>query len=145
MVLIGASIFFIYDIISDIRDASDNYLHLITEGGVFIAITIILFLELKRVYHLKLEVQLEKEKVGALSGELYKIILNKLEEWDLSESEKQVAIFIIKGYSMREIAELRNVKEKTIRQQATSIYSKTGVTGRYELASYFIEDLLRTD
>jgi DNA-binding NarL/FixJ family response regulator len=49
---------------------------------------------------------------------------------------------LIKGLSMREIVFARDVKEKSVRQQATAIYSKAGVSSRYELAAYFIEDLL---
>jgi len=144
LVLVCASVFFLYDIIIDIAESKDNLFHLLTEGCIFISISIILYIEIKRAYKFYLEVLLEKEKVGALSGELFQIILNKFNEWKLSESEKDVAILIINGLSMKEISELRNVKEKTIRQQAASIYSKTGLSGRHELASFFIKDLLRT-
>ena len=40
------------------------------------------------------------------------------------------------------IAALREVKEKTVRQQATSIYAKAGYAGRHELVAHFIEDLM---
>ena len=43
---------------------------------------------------------------------------------------------------MKEIAEARSVKEKTIRHQATSVYAKSGYSGRHELAAHFIEDLM---
>jgi len=43
---------------------------------------------------------------------------------------------------MHEIAEVRHVKEKSVRQQASGIYAKTGLANRYELTSHFIEDLL---
>ena len=43
---------------------------------------------------------------------------------------------------MNEIGELRGVKEKTDRQQATSIYTKSKCPNRHELAAKFIEDLL---
>ena len=141
-VLVCASIFFLYDIITDITKGEDNFLHLFTESCIFISISIILFIEIKRAYKLYMQVLLEKEKVSALSGELYRIITSQFEDWSLSASEKEVALLIIKGFSMKEISELRSVKEKTIRQQATSIYNKTGLSGRHELAAYFIEDLL---
>ena len=41
-----------------------------------------------------------------------------------------------------EISEMRQVKEKTVRQQATQIYAKSGYAGRHELAAHFIEDLM---
>jgi DNA-binding NarL/FixJ family response regulator len=46
---------------------------------------------------------------------------------------------------MREISEAREVKEKTIRQQATSVYAKSGCAGRHELVARFIEDLMSID
>ena len=52
---------------------------------------------------------------------------------------------LIKGLSMKEISFAREVKEKTIRQQATSVYAKSGYAGRHELAAHFIEDLMSHD
>jgi DNA-binding NarL/FixJ family response regulator len=46
---------------------------------------------------------------------------------------------------MKEIAGVRKVKEKTVRQQATQIYAKSGYAGRHELAAHFIEDLILSD
>ena len=51
-------------------------------------------------------------------------------------------IMMLKGLSFREIAELRETREKTVRQQASSVYRKSGVTSRNELAAWFFEDLL---
>jgi len=48
---------------------------------------------------------------------------------------------LVKGLSMKEIADLRHSKEATVRQQATAVYRKAKVEGRQELASYFLEDL----
>jgi DNA-binding NarL/FixJ family response regulator len=43
---------------------------------------------------------------------------------------------------MKEIAEIRNTQEKTVRQQATTIYKKSELSGRQELAAFFLEDIL---
>lgn len=66
----------------------------------------------------------------------------QLERWALSPSEKEVALLLLKGLSLKEIAEIRNTAEKTARAQSTTIYQKSGLTGRSELAAYFLEDLL---
>jgi DNA-binding NarL/FixJ family response regulator len=47
-----------------------------------------------------------------------------------------------KGLSSKEIAVVRAVSERTIREQARSIYSKTGLTGRAALSAFFLEGLL---
>jgi len=37
---------------------------------------------------------------------------------------------------------LRGTAEKTARVQSMAIYSKSGLSGRYELSAFFLEDLL---
>ena len=46
---------------------------------------------------------------------------------------------------MQGIAEIRHVKEKSVRQQSARIYTKANVSNRNELSAYFIEDLLAPD
>jgi DNA-binding CsgD family transcriptional regulator len=62
--------------------------------------------------------------------------------WDLTPAECEVALLILKGLSHREIADARATSERTVRQQALAIYRKAGLTGRAELAAFFLEDLL---
>ena len=62
--------------------------------------------------------------------------------WELTKSEREVALFILKGFSFKEISTIRNTKEKTVRQQASTIYEKSGVEGRHTFAAWFMEDLL---
>ncbi len=141
-VLISAALFFAYDIISDLNAGSDGYSHIIVEIIVCLAITAVLFQELTRVASLKHAVQSEKIKTARLSGELFIVMNKQFSDWGLSPSEHEVALLLIKGMSMKEISEMRQVKEKTVRQQATQIYAKSGYAGRHELAAHFIEDLM---
>jgi DNA-binding CsgD family transcriptional regulator len=66
----------------------------------------------------------------------------QLDHWGLTKSEKEIAFLLIKGFSLKEIAEFRQTTEKTTRGQATSIYAKSGLTGRSQLSAFFLEDLL---
>ncbi|QYK04161.1 helix-turn-helix transcriptional regulator [Shewanella zhangzhouensis] len=66
----------------------------------------------------------------------------QFETWELSPSEKEVGMLLLKGLSLKEIALLRGTAEKTIRQQASAIYKKAGVVGRHGFAAWFIEDFL---
>mgnify|MGYP001163345352 CR=1 FL=1 len=75
------------------------------------------------------------------SGEFAAAVSQQFEEWELTESERDVALLLIKGLSMKEIADSRASKETTVRQQAAVIYRKARVEGRQELAAYFLEDL----
>ena len=66
----------------------------------------------------------------------------QLARWSLTSSEKDVALLLLKGLSLKEIAQLRNTAEKTVRAQSVMIYSKSGLAGRSELSAFFLEDLL---
>jgi len=63
-------------------------------------------------------------------------------KWGLSPAEKEVALFLLKGFSHRDVARLRRVSEATARQQARAIYKKAGIAGRHDLAGFFLEDLV---
>jgi DNA-binding NarL/FixJ family response regulator len=63
-------------------------------------------------------------------------------DWKLTPSEKEVALLMIKGLSTAEIAATRNTKDKTVRQQASTVYAKSGLEGRYALSAWFFEDIL---
>ena len=145
IILASATAFFAYDIIADLLDDSEGLFHILIESLVFLAISIVLFAELRRVSRLKLEVLKERDKTARLSGELLAVMRGQFADWGLSPSECEVALLLIKGLSMKEISSAREVKEKTIRQQATSVYAKSGYAGRHELAAHFIEDLMSHD
>lgn len=76
------------------------------------------------------------------SGAFSEMLENYFSEWRLTHSEKDVALFAIKGLSIAKIAQIRDTKEGTIKAQCNAIYRKAGVTGRPQLLSVFIEELM---
>ena len=62
--------------------------------------------------------------------------------WNLTEAEREVALLLLKGLTHKEVSTVRAVSERTVREQARSIYSKAGLTGRAALSAFFLEDLL---
>src|SRR4030095_7080120 len=62
--------------------------------------------------------------------------------WHLTEAENEVALLLLKGLSLKEIAQVRATSERTVRAQARSLYGKSGLTGRAALSAFFLEDLL---
>lgn len=62
--------------------------------------------------------------------------------WGLSDAEAEIGLLLLKGLSLHEIADLRQTSERTVREQARSVYRKGGLSGRNQLAAYFLEDLL---
>lgn len=82
-----------------------------------------------------------RRRATRYSQEFSAAVAQQFAEWGLTESEQEVAILLIKGLSMKEIAVHRSSKETTVRQQAVSVYRKAKLEGRQELASFFLEDL----
>ena len=66
----------------------------------------------------------------------------QFERWQLTAAEREVALLLLKGLSHKEIAVLRDTSERTIRQQAQSIYGKSNLSGRAALSAFFLEDML---
>lgn len=79
-----------------------------------------------------------KELVSGLAS----AIDRQFERWQLSPAEREVGLLLLKGLSHQEVADLRGVSERTVRQQARSLYKKAGLSGRADLSAYFLEDLL---
>ena len=69
-------------------------------------------------------------------------IEGQFSRWNLTEAEREVALLMLKGLSHKEIATVRAVSERTVREQSRSVYSKSGLTGRAGLSAFFLEDLL---
>ena len=84
---------------------------------------------------------LMSDYVQGIRKQLGEIIVRQFDEWRLTTSEKEVGLLLLKGLSLREIAAVRNTLEKTVRQQASDIYKKAGLSGRHAFAAWFIEDL----
>lgn len=79
------------------------------------------------------------------SGAFMDLLMQRFDEWGLTPAEKDVALFAIKGMSTAEIATLRATSEGTVKAQTNAIYRKAEVSGRAQLLSLFIEDLMRDE
>lgn len=86
-----------------------------------------------------------EERLRRASGAFMDLLEERFVEWGLTPSERDVALFAIKGMSTAEIAGLRSTSEGTVKAQTNAIYRKAGVTGRPQLLSLFIDDLMRED
>jgi DNA-binding CsgD family transcriptional regulator len=69
-------------------------------------------------------------------------IEKQFSRWNLTEAEREVALLLLKGLSLKEVASVRATNERTVRAQARTLYSKAGLTGRAALSAFFLEDLL---
>ena len=61
--------------------------------------------------------------------------------WQLTPAEREVALLLLKGRGHKQIAAATGRSERTVRQHAVSVYQKSALQGRAELAAFFLEDL----
>ncbi|WP_420934514.1 helix-turn-helix transcriptional regulator [Alteromonas sp. A081] len=145
----------IADLSADVSDDA-SVTHLIQES-ILILISSALFLFLifdirqrsNDAKALKAELAASSAREQKVTAELQqskqhflKAIQAQFDVWGLTPSEKEVAMFLLRGLTLLEIAEMRSTSEKTIRHHASAIYRKADCKGRHELAALFFENLI---
>ncbi len=83
-----------------------------------------------------------KSQLRVASGAFMDLLEDAFREWKLTPAERDVALFAIKGLTTQEIAAMRDTSEGTVKAQTAAIYRKAGVSGRPQLLSLFIDDLM---
>ncbi len=137
-----AASFFAYDIFSDATVEADRDVHFYLELVVFVMIIAHLVVEARKLLRMSTELDREKTRNANLSGSLQCYINEQFIQWRFSASETEIAWLMLKGFSFKEIAGFRQVKEKTVRQQASIIYTKSKNKNRSEFNSFFYEELI---
>ena len=69
------------------------------------------------------------------------IIMRNAPQWGLSLAEADVAIFVVKGFSNAEIADMRGCAIATVKSQLGRIYSKSGLESRYQLIAFVTDEV----
>jgi DNA-binding CsgD family transcriptional regulator len=144
-----------FDIFTDSKEGVVLW-HVITEGSIGVIALAGVFYLLRGTVNLRHRLEKEIEDFSAFKREsdlwradsrkyvdgLARAIDQQLSKWKLTTAEKEVAFLLLKGLSLKEVAEVRNTTEKTARVQSIAVYSKAGISGRSELSAFFLEDLL---
>lgn len=143
------------DVVADARAGSPPG-HLLLEGGIIAAALAgagLMWGELvaarRRARALQRDLHTAEASLARFRAEsqehlrgLGAAIDRQFERWGLSPAEREVALLLLKGLSHKEIAGLRATSERTVRQQSLAVYRKAGLSGRADLAAFFLEDLL---
>jgi DNA-binding NarL/FixJ family response regulator len=155
LTLLCVGTFEVYDIISDLSEG-ESLTHLAVECVIAVAVFSAVITSSLRTRKLKLEAKHAhanaalsaaeaihwKKEASQFAAGVSEAIDKQFQRWNITVAEKEVALLLIKGLSLKEIAEVRSVSEKTVRSQAVTVYSKSGTAGRAELSAFFLEDLL---
>ena len=162
LALLITSIFALVDIIVDMNEGV-SHMHLIHEGALWLMSFVgaifqyrIINWQYKEIHEFRAKIaELDelnlalkndqdqfKKKISHLSDEFLSYIDEQFNTWTFTRSEKEIALLLIKGLSMKEIADIRGSNENTVRQQSSQIYKKSRLSGRMELSAFFLDDLL---
>lgn len=95
----------------------------------------------ENIQSLDSKLKMSSQEIELHKSSLDNVLKNYFETWGLSKSEEDVCFYLIKGLAIKEIAQLRNTSERTVRNQATIIYDKANVAGRHELAAVFLNSI----
>ena len=82
------------------------------------------------------------DQLKVASGAFAELLELRFDEWALTEAERSVAVMALKGYSVAEMAALRDTAQGTVKAQCAALYRKADVSGRLQLLSLFLDDLM---
>ena len=81
-------------------------------------------------------------QVRAASGAFHEVMDEFFDDWALSPSERDVAMFALRGFGNAEIATLRGKSEATIKTQINAVFRKAGVASRAQLMGVFVDAMM---
>ena len=82
------------------------------------------------------------ETLTALRSDFDGLLQQRFEQWDFSSAERDVALLMLRGLSMTEIADLRETRSGTVKVQAHNVFKKSGVNSRVAFTSLFMEEFI---
>lgn len=145
LVQAGCAAFFVFDVIADFGGMSllnDGPAHHAIELIAVVALILGIGLTARQIRHIRDRQRRVESQLRVASGAFFELLEENFDAWALTPSERDVALLSIKGLSIADIARIRRTKEGTIKAQFNAIYSKAGVSGRQQLLSLFIEELM---
>jgi DNA-binding CsgD family transcriptional regulator len=141
----GCAVFFLFDVVADLQGwvlLTNETLHHIIELVAVAALILGIGVATLEIRRIRTRQQRVEAQLRIASGAFLELLEEHFDAWELTPSERDVAMLAIKGLSIAEIAGIRQTKDGTIKAQCNAIYSKAGVSGRQQLLSLFIEELM---
>jgi DNA-binding CsgD family transcriptional regulator len=83
-----------------------------------------------------------REENRELMAGLGTAIARQFQRWDLTAAETEIGFLLLKGLSHKEIANLRETSERTVREQSRSVYRKSGLQGRAAFSAFFLDSIM---
>ena len=145
-----SALFFFQDVANDIKEhiATDtaysfgSALHLFFEILATIGLTLGLIEILTYIKELQKSDEKHELQLKHLTEDFDALVHKRFNKWDLTDAEKDIALYMLRGLSNSEIADLRKVAVGTVRVQSHRVLQKAGASSRTELMSIFMEEFM---
>ena len=134
--------FFFFDVIIDLIEHETKTMHFYLEVLFVFAMIFLFIFQIREFKVLRGEIASTNEKLLILKKGTTELINSQINLLKFTAAETDIAWLLIKGTSYKDIAKFRNVSERTVNQQVTSIFKKSNVRNRHEFITSFIEDLM---
>lgn len=140
------ALFFLIDVSSSFTGVTLIYVDWqareVLEIGASVGLLLGAFLGIRAVLKAREHSERAVLAIRTASGAFNEVVEEHFANWRLTPAEKEVAWLSIKGFSTAEIAKIRKTSGGTVKAQGNGIYRKADVTGRTQLLSVLVEDLL---
>jgi DNA-binding CsgD family transcriptional regulator len=138
----GCGLLMVVDMVSERADYRADPASALIDAAILAALVFGSVLIAGEVRRLQAANERMQGRLRVASGGFVDLLEDTFAAWGLTPAEREVAFLSIKGFSVEEIAALRSARSGTVRAQCAAVYRKAGVSGRAQLLSHFIDDLL---
>jgi|TARA_B110000285_G_C14911678_1_gene508250 DNA-binding CsgD family transcriptional regulator len=143
-------VFFAFDVAIDLREhliegvgySGSQLTHLFFEMASVLTLGGCTFVTFDYLEDLRKSELSAKTSLHALRHDFDDLLQKRFKQWAFSSAERDVALFMLRGLSILEIAELRETRPGTVKVQAHNIFKKSGVGSRAEFTSLFMEEFI---
>ena len=134
--------YFLLDVASEFPDLRAHSLHPLLEVAVVGVLCVGTLLGVREIRGMLRRSDRMQGRLRLASGAFLDLIEESFADWQLTPSERDVALLALKGLPVSEIARLRTTREGTVKAQCAAVYRKARVNSRAELMSIFMEELM---
>ena len=138
-------VFFVSDVLNDYQELGAAVAanpHLYVETLATLTLVAAILLEGRVLVELLRRQARLEGRLDQASAAVHEVIEQYFQAWKLTQSERDVASFVVKGLTISEIADLRGSAEGTVKAHLNAIYRKAGARSRSELLSLIMDGLI---
>ena len=147
VVQVTCAAIFVFDVMHDFRSDGGSFsqdMNLLVEMTATAGLAAAIYFEIRYLRRLLRHQSRLQEGLSIASSAMHDIVLDLFGKWKLTPSEREVAMLMIKGFPIAEIARIRGGAEGTVKAHLNSIYRKSGSGSRGEMLSLLIDPLMST-